>query len=518
MNNGQIEDALFISIDDQDAKILQGLGVDHVSADDEELIKKVQGRSVIVLPIKGDTPSAQKLKFISDSLRSNCPQIAILPFIKHAGVSYTSLHALADAVDDGESTKLILETILLGDDTQSLIDLLKETAKGPRSINAADLQRMVFSDPRWAILNLIPEGLSILAGRPKCGKSIMAMNIALAIAEGGAFFGQDVEQGVVIYLALEDTPRRLQTRINRMLANSTAPKDLILFTEWPRMDKGGLQLLEETIKKYSNVRLAIIDTLAKIKPRSKGNNANVYDDDYAYTADIKGVADRCTVPIVAIHHQRKMSSDDVFDTVSGSHGLTGAADGILILERKANPPLLHVTGRDIEQGEYALNFDPTMLTWNFLGKAQDIKSTIEKQKLYDALRDTAGEIMTPAKLVKITGLKAGYVRKTLMSFINEGVIQHKGYGEYIFIGNTGNSGNSGYTGNTGNTSELFPDDIGREHFREHFKASAGKGLQASVPSVASVPYIPGDQALSEAEIERRAIQTEANLYQGGLYD
>src|SRR5450759_1390743 len=196
-------------------------------------------------------------------------------------------------------------------------------------ITAAELMEKIFPEPRWAIPGILPEGLNLLAGKPKKGKSIFALNIGLSIALGGLALGKiPVEQGAVMYLALEDTERRLQKRIKQMMPYSEAPAALHLFTKWPRMDAGGLELLEAKISEIPNIRLIIIDTLQKFRNPTKGN-ANLYVEDYETVTKLKDVADRMGVCLLLIHHLRKAESNDIFDTLSGSLGLTGGTDGNL---------------------------------------------------------------------------------------------------------------------------------------------------------------------------------------------
>ena len=298
-------------------------------------------------------------------------------------------------------------------------------------ITASALMQKTFPAPRWAIPGIIPEGLNLLAGKPKKGKSLLALNIGLSITLGGLALGKiPVDQGAVIYLALEDTLRRLQGRIRQMLPYSEAPNDLHLFTEWPRMDAGGLELLEAKIIETHDLRLVIIDTLQKFRKPVK-NNANLYVEDYETTSKIKDLADRLGISILLIHHLRKAESDDIFDTLSGSLGLTGGTDGNLVMESTKGQCTLHITGRDVEGIELAIELDNRILTWRLLGERGEVRATVEQQKIYDALRN-ATESITPKELADITGLKTGYIKKLLAKFLEDGSVRRSGYGKYIF--------------------------------------------------------------------------------------
>ena len=88
------------------------------------------------------------------------------------------------------------------------------------AITAKELQNRTYPPVRYIIPGLIPEGLSLLVGRPKIGKSWMALDIALSVASGATCLGgRTPDQGDVLYCALEDNERRLKNRITRLLAN-----------------------------------------------------------------------------------------------------------------------------------------------------------------------------------------------------------------------------------------------------------------------------------------------------------
>src|SRR5215831_5258449 len=134
-------------------------------------------------------------------------------------------------------------------------------------ITAPDLQTKQFNPVRIILPSLIPEGITILAGKPKIGKSWLLLDICLAIA-GDRFVLGEIRggQGDVLYLALEDNERRLKKRVDKILQSAAAPKPLGLHTEWRRVDQGGLEDIEEWCKEHPRRRLIAIDTLAKIRP------------------------------------------------------------------------------------------------------------------------------------------------------------------------------------------------------------------------------------------------------------
>src|SRR5213078_2739030 len=92
------------------------------------------------------------------------------------------------------------------------------------AFTAADLMTMEFPPPTWAVPGILAEGVTLFCGPPKVGKSWLSLGLGLAVAAGGyAFDSIRVAGGPVLYLALEDTPRRLQARMGKLLGGQPAP-------------------------------------------------------------------------------------------------------------------------------------------------------------------------------------------------------------------------------------------------------------------------------------------------------
>src|SRR5262249_52500723 len=151
-------------------------------------------------------------------------------------------------------------------------------------------------------------------------------------------------------------------------------------------------------------RLVIVDTLAQFRKISMGK-ASVYQDDYAAVAGLQKLASEHNVGIIIVHHDRKAEADDVFDTVSGSLGLTGAADTIMMMKRQPGAVTLHIRGRDVGEAEKALAFDKASCRWSILGAAADVHRSAERKRILDALAE-AGEPLSPADIAALVGLSA----------------------------------------------------------------------------------------------------------------
>ncbi|MEV4871607.1 AAA family ATPase [Streptomyces syringium] len=245
----------------------------------------------------------------------------------------------------------------------------------PRTAWTADqLMDAHFPDPKWAVPGILAEGVSLLAGPPKVGKSWLSLGLGLSVAAGGkAFDSVPVQGGPVLYLALEDTPRRLQTRMGKLLGGQKAPAGLTLVTECPPFPQGGSDAIAGWLDRNSDARMVVIDVFAKMRGASP-QGASAYDADYVAVGYAKRIADHYGVAVVLVHHVRKMASEDFLTEVSGTNGIAGAADATLVLKRARGQAdgILHVTGRDVDEAEYALSFQPASGAWHLLdGPASD---------------------------------------------------------------------------------------------------------------------------------------------------
>jgi len=245
---------------------------------------------------------------------------------------------------------------------------------------------------RWAVPDILPEGLTLLAGKPKLGKSWLALSLALSIAAGGVALGkQPVAQGDVLYLALEENARRLQARAQQLLASMPGvPGGLDFALDWPRLAEGGLSHLEDYLKTHPNIRLVVVDTWAKVAPRTDTRRCTQYEGDYEALTPLKRLADTYHVSILAVHHLRKTGASDVLDEITGSTGMTGAVDGTLILKRERGQmdATLFVTGRDIEcEQQLVLRFEAETAQWLLLGNAEEVGHSRARKEILDLLRE-----------------------------------------------------------------------------------------------------------------------------------
>lgn len=338
-------------------------------------------------------------------------------------------------------------------DPEKVIHHLRGVAPKPAmpvGITAAALKSKTFKPIAWVVMNLIPDGLTILAGKPKLGKSWLMLDVAVAVAQGGWVLDEKVAQGDVLYCALEDNERRLKQRMGKLCHLGEWPPRLTFWTELAKVEEGGLDQLKAWVDSVTNPRLIVIDVFTKVR-RQKGGQEGVYDADYLAASPLKRLADNTGVAVVVVHHLRKMAADaDPLDAVSGSTGLTGAADTILVLNRGSEGVTLYGRGRDIEEVEKAVQFVRDTCRWSMLGDAREVRLSDERKAILDALR-TEAEPMSPAAIAIVTGAgDSGNIRRLLHSMSKGGEVMKSGRGKYtvpdITPPNIGNNGNDGRRG------------------------------------------------------------------------
>jgi hypothetical protein len=281
-------------------------------------------------------------------------------------------------------------------------------------ITAHDLCTVDFPPLKFMVPKLIPEGLTILAGRPKIGKSWLVLSLGIVLANGVAALGLDYglttpPKGSVLYLGLEDGWRRLKRRMTKLIGARPEnwPKELHLKTNWRRLDQGGLDDIRDwfqTVKaRGGNPILVVVDTLAKVRPPST-SKTSPYQNDHDALAGLQKLAEELRIAVIVNHHDRKMEADDVFDTVSGTLGLTGAVDTILVLTKKAQGTILHIRGRDIEdETSLAMRFEKDTCRWSVEGTVADRQEehrSDERKRVIAALSiATAAEGLTVPEIV-----------------------------------------------------------------------------------------------------------------------
>jgi hypothetical protein len=325
----------------------------------------------------------------------------------------------------------------LHDGEDDLDDTADDEASLEVGMTAAVLCTKVFEPPSYVVPGYLVAGLTLFAGKPKTGKSWMMLHVALAVARGAFTLG-DVycAKGDALYCALEDNKRRLQRRLNKLLNGQPAPQRLRLLSagEMPLLSQGGLNLIRAWIEQAESPKIVVIDVLAKVRDRRQ-KDQGLYDADYAAMQGLKAIADEHGIAVVAIHHLRKMDAEDPLDQISGTTGLAGSVDAVLVLNRTSAGTVLHGRGRDTEDIEKAVQFDQGTCTWTVLGEASSVQYSGARAAVLAVLREAKGPTSL-ADIAAASGMKAENVRQLLLKLIRDGVVEKADRGKYASVPET----------------------------------------------------------------------------------
>lgn len=299
-----------------------------------------------------------------------------------------------------------------------------------QTIAAQDLMRQHFKPRDFVVPGILPEGLTLLAGKPKIGKSWLSLALSSAVAGGLDFLGKPVRScGSVLYLALEDGPARLQHRLKLLLDGGRPPKDLAFATSCPTLDQGGSDAIAAWVRTADRPRLVVVDVFQRVRPKRVGGD-RLYEDDYSAALPLKRIADENGIAIVCVTHTRKgEAADDPLDQVSGTSGLTGAADNILLLDRNQKGTTLYGRGRDSEEFELALRFDPRRGLWTALGDRADVERSDSRNAILKAVRDS-GNPLTPKEIAERCGVDHDTTKKLVRRMTEAGDLTPIGKGKY----------------------------------------------------------------------------------------
>ena len=232
------------------------------------------------------------------------------------------------------------------------------------TVSMTELYQTTYASRPPIIDGLLYAGAYILAGAPKIGKSFLVAQLAYHVSAGSRLWNYKVHQGAVLYLALEDDFQRIQSRMFMMYGVEDSEK-LYFATAANKVGQGLNDQLENFIKEHADTKLIIIDTMQKIREFS--GEAYSYASDYAIIGQLKQFADKHGVCLLIVHHTRKQPAVDSFDMVSGTNGLSGSADGTLLMQKKKRTGLdatVDVVGRDQQDQILYLRKDADTQIWN----------------------------------------------------------------------------------------------------------------------------------------------------------
>ena len=330
---------------------------------------------------------------------------------------------LRGAVDPGTSPQqLRAQALHLG---TTLPDLSPEAAR-QTSWSLAQLMTAVLPPPAWVVEGLLPTGLTILSGRPKSGKSFLSLQLAVAVASGTRFLDRPTQEGAVLYVALEDSEGRLQRRLRTWDVPAHLPLQIEL--AWPSLAGGGFG--ESGLEKLLayivtlGVRLVVIDTLSRAFMGGAARlDWNDQGDVTRVLAPLQTAAIAHSLAVVCVDHHRKPNGmvASPIDDLLGSSAKSGVLDTALGLyrERLTGKGTLAITGRDVEEGELALQWDGATCAWQIRGDARQVAAEEAQTEVLSALRNLGGS-GTAQAIAAETGKHRVTVRQQLEVLVNQG--------------------------------------------------------------------------------------------------
>lgn len=328
-----------------------------------------------------------------------------------------------------------------------VVDLLEAKAaeldkiKLPEILTSSHIMGSVYPDPVFLIQDVLPEGVSILVSAPKIGKSWAALHIGNQIVNGYRALGsKPTAQCEVLGLFLEDTPRRLNSRFHKM--GATPSEGFHIATQWPTGAEG-VKAIAAFKRKHPAVRFVIIDVLQRFRGQPRpGESAYAYD--YREMQYIRQLYEDLGISVLILHHTRKMAGSDFIDMSSGTQGITGQADTILLLSRKRGEYTaeLQITSREMGEVTYAMQFDQDVATWTIKGTTAEIQESEARQQIYDILK-YAGDALTPSQVTNELAAQGidknrTTIQRTMQRMCDSHVIGNLGNGKYALLNHYGN--------------------------------------------------------------------------------
>jgi AAA domain len=276
-----------------------------------------------------------------------------------------------------------------------------------------------FPPIRWIVPKSFPEGLTFLAGRPKIGKSWLALQLAHAVSSGGRLFDQEVIKAPALYLAFEDSARRLQTRMQAQSWPAYTTADF--YTEWQPLDQGGLDTLQHAMVK-EEYRLVVIDTLSRAL--SSKPDQNSVGDMTVVLSTLQQLAldQRAMIAVIDHHTKPRGTHPDPVDDILGSTGKGAVADCVagLYRERGKQGATLHIVGRDLDGDQrLALEWEAKRACWQYLGDADQVAKDTVQAAILEAVK-TLGGCATTAEIAEHLGKAKQNVNREILELVDKG--------------------------------------------------------------------------------------------------
>ena len=257
-----------------------------------------------------------------------------------------------------------------------------------RVVTTEYLASYVLPPVHYLVTDMIGAGLSIIAGEAKIGKSLLVFQLASAVANGETFLGHPVAQGRVLYFAIEDTLSRIQ---HRMLVMGLTPSDRChITTECCTLDDGLPSEIRSFVATYPDTVLVIIDTLEFVRNASRRQS---YANDVHELSILKELCNELGISILCVHHTNQNEGSKGISRVSGTMGLVGTADTILIMNRGDADGLVELgyIGKDVGAGSMSLRFNDESLSFSVADQNSELRALPRELETFcDLVAGTGG--------------------------------------------------------------------------------------------------------------------------------
>lgn len=288
------------------------------------------------------------------------------------------------------------------------------------SKSCEEIMTTVYKPIEFVVDGLLAQGLYILAGAPKVGKSWLALDMCLSIAKGEKVLGQKTVRGTALYLCLEDSYVRIQNRLYELTDEPVEKLHFVILSD--TIGKGLEEQIANFKREHCDLKVVLIDTLQMIRESTD----NGYGSDYKELSVLKNLADKLEIAIVVVHHTRKCKDSDPFNMISGSTGISGCVDGSMVLvetKRGSRNAKLHCVGRDIENQEINLVFENSR--WKVIDETTAKEPDLFSFAVHDFMierkifKGSATELANELSKILFKEIFANHIKKELMKHAYE---------------------------------------------------------------------------------------------------
>lgn len=268
-------------------------------------------------------------------------------------------------------------------------------------IDGETLADMRLPPTRFCVQTLLPQGVTVLGGAPKVGKSWLVLDLCVRVAKGEPLWNLPTARGATLYLCLEDTARRVQERL--LSITDDVPANAFFAVAAKTLANGLCEQVWQFVSEHPDTVLVAVDTFQMVRVNEVDTS---YANDYQEIRQLKKLADELSISLLLVHHLRKQGDSDPLNKLSGTTGISGAVDAVFVLDksrRNQTGATLICTGRDIEYRELELNFHKENCAWELImdsAEAPEMLLPKEMAALIAYMRDAVSFSGSNAELME----------------------------------------------------------------------------------------------------------------------